>query len=57
MGNSLITPAIVIRPILLVFDSVNHKAPSGPATSAPRETLILGTGYSESTPLVVIRPI
>lgn len=31
MLHSLITPAVVMRPMLLPFVSVNHSAPSGPA--------------------------
>ena len=30
-GNSVMTPAVVIRPTLLPTSSVNHSAPSGPA--------------------------
>jgi hypothetical protein len=34
MGNSVTAPAVVIRPILLLFRprAANHNAPSGPAT-------------------------
>ena len=31
MGNSVMTPAVVIRPILLPSYSVNQRLPSGPA--------------------------
>src|SRR5262249_3069366 len=56
IGNSVITPAVVIRPILLVSFSVNHSAPSGPVviSQVPRP---VGIGNSVITPAVVIRPI
>jgi hypothetical protein len=59
-------PAVVIRPI--ATKSVNHSAPSGPAVmlvgilplaNPPLLGVIPGngTGYSVTTPVVVIRPI
>src|ERR1700731_3351421 len=48
------TPAVVIRPILL--NSVNQRAPSGPA-AIPPDTLAVGGENSVMTPAVVIRPI
>jgi hypothetical protein len=51
------TPAVVIRPILLVLPSVNHSAPSGPAVIALPPMLAVGVGYSEIVPAVVIRPM
>src|SRR5215469_5108229 len=54
-GYSVRSPAVVIRPILLPNSSVNHSAPSGPATirlgNAPR-----ASGYSVNAPSRVIRP-
>jgi hypothetical protein len=56
IGNSVITPSVVMRPMALL--SVNHNAPSGPA--------VMPTGliqqppkgvYSVIVPEVVIRPI
>ena len=56
MGYSVITPDVVIRPILLLADpSVNHSAPSGPAVMPDGPPP--GMGYSMITPEVVIRPI
>src|SRR5215470_9137693 len=54
-GYSVRFPAVVIRPILLPNSSVNHSAPSGPATirlgNAPG-----ASGYSVNAPARVIRP-
>ena len=47
-GNSVITPLVVILPILLK-SSVNHRLPSGPAVMNCGKPL--GTGYS-----VIVRP-
>src|SRR5262245_47220355 len=55
-GYSVITPAVVIRPILLVPVSVNQSAPSGPVVIAT-VPLLASKGYSVITPAVVIRPI
>jgi hypothetical protein len=55
-GNSVITPAVVIRPMLSVL-SVNQRFPSGP-TVIPRGPLKgVGMGNSVMTPVVVIRPM
>src|SRR3989304_1321299 len=58
------TPAVVMRPILFPAASVNHNAPSGPATMhwgklVPMGPmgLVVGIGYSVMAPPVVIRPI
>jgi hypothetical protein len=56
VGNSVIMPAVVIRPILSA-PSVNHKFPSGPAAMPPTPALAVGTGNSVTTPAVVIRPM
>jgi hypothetical protein len=52
--NSVITPEVVIRPILLASDSVNQRFPSAPAVIAvaAREIEI---GNSVITPVGVIR--
>src|SRR5262245_10953502 len=58
-GNSVTSPAVVTRPILLVESSVNQSAPSGPtamATGMPKD----GNGVvsnSVKAPDGVIRPI
>src|ERR1017187_584082 len=51
------SPAVVIRPILLLLDSANHSAPSGPAAIPAGQANAVGTGYSVMYPAVVIRPI
>src|SRR5436309_1598017 len=51
------TPAGVIRPILPAVDSVNQRAPSGPAAMPPGLLLAVGTVNSVMTPAGVIRPI
>jgi len=55
--NSLIAPAVVIRPILLPWCSVNQSAPSGPAVMPWGPLPGVGTVNSVMTPVVVIRPI
>src|SRR6266540_2629654 len=35
IGNSVMAPEVVMRPILLAYCSVNHRAPSGPSTIPP----------------------
>ena len=40
--NSVRAPAVVIRPILFVLPSVNHRFPSGPTAIAPRCTPVRG---------------
>src|SRR6266853_1428943 len=57
IGNSVITPAVVMRPILLAFCSVNHRAPSGPVVMIWGSLLAVGIGNSVITPAVVMRPI
>ncbi len=52
---SVITPAVVIRPILSGV-SVNFNAPSAPAVMATG-TLVAGSAYSVMTPAVVIFPM
>jgi hypothetical protein len=56
MGNSVIPPEVVIRPILPDC-SVNQRAPSGPAAMPLGWLPSSGTGNSVTTPAVVIRPI
>jgi hypothetical protein len=56
--NSLVkTPPVVMRPILLPPPSVNHSAPSGPATMLSGKLFAVGIVNSVTTPAVVIRPI
>ena len=50
-------PPVVIRPILLPSDSVNHSAPSGPAVMLYGAASVVGIVNSEKVPPVVIRPI
>src|SRR5258708_34975930 len=57
MANSEKVPAVVTRPILLPFSSVNHRAPSGPAVIPWGVLLAVGMMNSLTTPAVVIRPI
>src|SRR5260370_3793434 len=55
VGYSVMAPAVVLRPILLEFGSVNQRLPSGPAVihqAAPDEPR-----YSVMVPPGVIRPI
>ena len=54
---SVITPAVVIRPILLPNCSVNHSALSGPLVMCCTSAFAVGTAYSVITPAVVMRPI
>ena len=51
----MITPAVVMRPISGLLNSVNHKAPSGPAVM-PNGCAgnCVGVGYSVTAPAVVI---
>jgi hypothetical protein len=42
----VITPAVVMRPILLEPGSVNHSAPSGPETIPRGKLPAVGTGNS-----------
>src|SRR6266545_1983522 len=57
IGNSVMVPVVVIRPICLLPNSVNHSAPSGPAVMPRGELLRLGMANSVTLPPVVIRPI
>jgi hypothetical protein len=57
IANSVVVPAVVIRPILLANCSVNQRLPSGP-TAMPHGPLWgVGTGNSMMAPVGVIRPI
>src|SRR5712692_8357791 len=53
---SVITPAVVIRPIRFPVEAVNQSAPSG-AAAMPRGPEPGATGNSVTTPAVVIRPM
>jgi len=55
--NSVMTPAVVISPILLLWDSVNHSAPFGPTVIPCGPLPAVGMENSEKTPAVVRRPI
>src|SRR5215813_13829809 len=55
IGNSVITPAVVMRPMLLLF--TNHSAPSGPVVMPDGALLVPGIGNSVTTPAVVMRPM
>src|SRR5215472_8277458 len=55
--NSVIMPAVVIRPILFPSISVNQILPSGPATMPPGPDAAVGTGNSVTVPEGVIRPV
>ena len=58
MANWVMTPAVVIRPILLPESSANHSAPSGPAAMPKGPLLAVGRLNSlVTTPSGVIRPI
>jgi len=54
---SVTVPDVVVRPILLVLNSVNQSAPSEPTAMSNGQLLAVGTGYSVIAPVVVIRPI
>ena len=56
MENSVITPAVVMRPILFFEVSVNHIAPSGPLVIPSGNAATVGSAYSVTVPLVVVRP-
>src|SRR6266542_2589633 len=51
MGNSVMAPAVVIRPILLPPNSANQTAPSGPAVIPEGKLVAVGIGSS-----VIARP-
>ena len=57
VGNSVMTPVGVIRPMLLRRCSVNHRLPSGPAVMPQGPLPAVGVGNSAKTPAVVTRPI
>ena len=59
IGNSVIVPLVVMRPILLPCSSVNHSAPSGPNTIDHGRgiRLLVGRANSVMAPVVVMRPI
>src|SRR5436190_746718 len=56
MGNSVMTPAVVIGRTVLAVISVNHRMPSGPAAIPVGPLCLAGRGNSVMTPAVVIRP-
>src|SRR5258708_17074531 len=56
-GNSVIAPAVVMRPILLAKVSVNQSAPSGPVVMYRMTLPFVGIGNSVITPAVVLPPI
>jgi hypothetical protein len=58
-GNSVMAPAVVVRPIArsVVLSSVNHIAPSGPAVIEKGLLPFTSVGNSVIAPLVVILPI
>src|SRR5258708_5241346 len=55
-ANSVTTPAVVIRPILLVF-SVNHSAPSGPVVMKSGPPAGSGRTNSVMLPKATVPPI
>src|SRR5258706_84009 len=57
MGNSVIWPEVVIRPILSMWNSVNQRLPSRPGVITKGTPLGLGIGNSVTWPEVVMRPI
>src|SRR4029077_9232735 len=57
MGNSLIAPDVVIRPITALPSSVNQSRPSGPVTIQRGRLFGNDSAKDETTPDVVIRPI
>ena len=57
IGNSLMSPVVVIRPIRLLPACVNHSAPSGPLVICRGLLKAVGIGNSVKTPLVVMRPM
>src|SRR6266568_5230733 len=52
-GNSVITPAVVIRAILLALNSVNHSAPSGPTAIRRGSLFAVGIENSLKCPAIV----
>src|SRR6266567_2576398 len=51
-GNSVIAPAVVIRPILLALNSVNHSAPSGPTAIRRGSLFVVGMENSLKCPAI-----
>src|SRR5438552_1738643 len=56
-GNSVKVPPVVMRPILLLDDSVNQRAPSGPVVMSSGTLTAVGMSNSVKVPSEVIRPI
>src|SRR5438105_5878894 len=56
-GYSVITPLVVICPILLPSNSVNQRALLGPLVIARGQLPLFGSGYSVTIPLGVIFPM
>ena len=56
-GNSVTTPAVVMRPILLPLSSANHRFPSGPVAMPPGRLVATGRPNSVIAPAGVIRAI
>jgi len=56
-GYSANAQVVVTRPILRPSNSVNHRAPSGPAVISYGRLLAVGTPYSVTTPPVEMRPM
>src|SRR5580658_1591484 len=54
---SVTDPVVVMRPILLAFPSVNHKAPSGPEVIPLVWVPGVGSGNWLISKVVVIRPM
>src|SRR5215470_15011199 len=54
--NSEMTPAVVMRPILVLSNSGNQRLPSGPAVIV-KTRVAVGRGNSVMTPEIVTRPI
>src|SRR5207249_3579589 len=57
MGNSMIAPETVIRPIMLPENWVNQRFASGPPVTPVGTLSGVGIGNSAKSPEVVTRPI
>src|SRR5215469_8912653 len=57
IGNSVMKPVGVIRPILADVSSVNQRLWSGPAAIESGCADAVGSGYSVATPAVVMAPM
>lgn len=55
--NSVIAPAVVMRPTLFPIASEKYIAPSGPTVSSPGEPPAVGSAYSWIVPSSASRPI